>query len=160
MFINIHIYSKNYASIKRIIAIFSNHYLLKKLNLTIFRSIYQNPTKRKIFTVLKSPHVNKIAQEHFEYNIYKKTLKIHCFKGFLVLTVLRMLKYKIFADVKFKISIISFPFKFKQNLQNNINPNNFILIRNSFCLKTYLKIFNNYGNFVLRSKVCLDSSVG
>lgn len=160
MFINIHIYSKNYLSITRIVTFFSNTFLLKKLNVTIFTSIYQNPTKYKTFTVLKSPHINKTAQEHFDYCIYKKTLKIHSYKGFLVLTLLKLLKYKIFADVKFKISIANQPFKFEQNLQNKINPNNFILIQNSSGLKTYLKVFDNYGKFIIKSKICLDSSVG
>jgi len=160
MFINIHIYSKNYLSIKRLITFFSNNFLLKKLNLTTFNSIHQNPIKRKIFTVLKSPHVNKTAQEHFEYCIYKKTLKIHTYKGFLVLRLLKVLKYRIFSDVKFKILIINQPFKFKRNLQNKINPNNFIVLQNNLEIKTYLKVFNNYGNFVVTSKICLDSSVG
>lgn len=160
MFINIHIYSKNYLSIKRLITFFSNNFLLKKLNLTVFSSIYQNPIKRKIFTVLKSPHVNKTAQEHFEYSIYKKTLKIHSYKGFLVLRLLKILKYRIFPDVKFKISVINQPIEFKRNLQNKMNPNNFIVIHNNFEIKTYLKVFNHYGNFVVTSKICLDSSVG
>lgn len=160
MFINIHIYSKNYLSVKRLVIFFSNEFLLKKLNLTTFNSIYQNPIKRKTFTVLKSPHVNKTAQEHFEYSIYKKTLKIHAYKGFLVLRLLKVLKYKIFPDVKFKISIINQPFEFRRNLQNKINPNNFTVAHNNSDVKTYLKVFNNYGNLVVKSKICLDSSVG
>lgn len=160
MFINIHIYSKNYLSIKRLIAFFSNNFLLKKLNLTTFSSIRQNPIKRKIFTVLKSPHVNKTAQEHFEYSIYKKTLRIHSYKGFLVLRLLKVLKYRIFTDVKFKISVINQPFELKRNLQNKTNPNNFVVAHNNSEIKTYLKVFNNYGNFVVTSKICLDSSVG
>ena len=33
--------------------------------------------KTKIFTVLKSPHVNKTAQEHFEFDYHTKYLKIY-----------------------------------------------------------------------------------
>lgn len=160
MFINIHIYSKNYTSIKRLQTFFSSNFLLKKLKVTLFDSIYQNPIKRKVFTVLKSPHVNKIAQEHFEYILYKKTIKIHTYKGFLLLVFLKLLKYKIFADVKFKILIINQPLKFKQNIKNKINPNNFIVLQNCVGLKTYLTIFNNYGSFIIKSQFCLDSSVG
>lgn len=160
MFIIIHIYSKNYLAILQLIAFFSNKFLLKKLNLTTFNLMHQNPIKRKTFTVLKSPHVNKTAQEHFEYSIYKKTLKIHSYKGFLVLKLLKVLKTRMFPEIKFKISIINQPFKFKRNLRNKINPNNFTIIQNNSDIKTYLKVFNNYGNFVLKSKLCLDSSVG
>jgi small subunit ribosomal protein S10 len=35
------------------------------------------PTQKKIFTVLKSPHVNKKAREQFELNTHKRLLDIH-----------------------------------------------------------------------------------
>lgn len=35
------------------------------------------PTKKKIFTVLRSPHVNKTAREQFELNAYKRLLDIY-----------------------------------------------------------------------------------
>lgn len=35
------------------------------------------PTKKKIFTVLRSPHVNKKAREQFELNAYKRLLDIY-----------------------------------------------------------------------------------
>lgn len=35
------------------------------------------PTKKKIFTVLRSPHVNKKAREQFELSAYKRLLDIY-----------------------------------------------------------------------------------
>ena len=35
------------------------------------------PTNRKIFTVLRSPHVNKKSREQFELNSYKRLLDIY-----------------------------------------------------------------------------------
>ena len=35
------------------------------------------PTNKKIFTVLKSPHVNKKSREQFELNSYKRLLDIY-----------------------------------------------------------------------------------
>src|SRR5690606_27465568 len=35
------------------------------------------PTHKKIFTVLRSPHVNKKAREQFELNSYKRLLDIY-----------------------------------------------------------------------------------
>ncbi len=35
------------------------------------------PTKKKIFTVLRSPHVNKKAREQFELDAYKRLLDIY-----------------------------------------------------------------------------------
>jgi len=35
------------------------------------------PTNRRIFTVLRSPHVNKKSREQFELNSYKRLLDIY-----------------------------------------------------------------------------------
>ena len=35
------------------------------------------PTKKKIFTVLRSPHVNKKSREQFELSAYKRLLDIY-----------------------------------------------------------------------------------
>jgi small subunit ribosomal protein S10 len=35
------------------------------------------PTKQKIFTVLRSPHVNKKSREQFELNTHKRLLDIY-----------------------------------------------------------------------------------
>ena len=35
------------------------------------------PTERKVFTVLRSPHVDKKSREHFELCTYKRLLDIH-----------------------------------------------------------------------------------
>lgn len=34
------------------------------------------PTKRKIFCVLRSPHVNKDSREHFEIRIHRRLLEL------------------------------------------------------------------------------------
>ena len=35
------------------------------------------PTHKRIFTVLRSPHVNKKSREHFELNNYKRLIDIY-----------------------------------------------------------------------------------
>ncbi|NIV03665.1 30S ribosomal protein S10 [Candidatus Saccharibacteria bacterium] len=35
------------------------------------------PTKRSVFTVLRSPHVNKKSREQFEIRIHKRLIDIH-----------------------------------------------------------------------------------
>jgi len=35
------------------------------------------PTKKRLYCVLRSPHVNKDAREHFEIRIYKRMLDIY-----------------------------------------------------------------------------------
>jgi len=56
---------------------------IKKLIIknTIISKQINIPSKRKRFTLLKSPHVNKKAQENFQFVLYQKTfyLKINNF---------------------------------------------------------------------------------
>ena len=35
------------------------------------------PTKRRIYCVLRSPHVDKDSREHFEIRVHKRVLEIH-----------------------------------------------------------------------------------
>ena len=35
------------------------------------------PTKKRIYCVLRSPHVNKDAREHFEIRTHKRMIEIH-----------------------------------------------------------------------------------
>ena len=77
MFINIHVSSKSAKSIKLISSFFTNETFTKKLNLLTSEFFFQNPTSTRIFTVLKSPHVNKTAREQFELHTYKRLMDIY-----------------------------------------------------------------------------------
>lgn len=46
------------------------------------------PTKKRIYCVLRSPHVNKDSREHFEIRRYKRVLEIYCKKNLNILDVL------------------------------------------------------------------------
>ena len=35
------------------------------------------PTSKRIYCVLRSPHVNKDSREHFEIRVHKRILEIH-----------------------------------------------------------------------------------
>lgn len=163
MFINIYIYSKNYHSIKKVLNLFSNKNLLKKLNLTSLNlSFYTQKKKKKKFTVLKSPHVNKTAQEHFNYTLYSKRIKVYSNQPFLFLILLKKLKNYTFSDVYFKIDLKNYNIKAKQKFKNQVNPDNFLLSSFNVNLNLYLKILVNYGKITLvqKTKFRLDSSVG
>jgi ribosomal protein S10 len=55
------------------------HFLEKVLrSLNIRFSIFYLPIKKKRFTLLKSPHVNKTAREQFEIKYYKLSLVLNC----------------------------------------------------------------------------------
>nr|QCI07696.1 ribosomal protein S10 [Nitophyllum punctatum] len=64
-----------------------NSHLLKSSCSSIIDTINRNeaeligpiplPTQRKIYCVLRSPHVDKDSREHFEIRIYKKLMYIN-----------------------------------------------------------------------------------
>ena len=90
MFINIHFCSKNRKSIESFLRFFSKKTFTKKLKLVIFSRTYVNLSKRNNFTMLKSPHVNKVAQEHFAYHLYRYQLKVYSYKSRSLLLFLKM----------------------------------------------------------------------
>ena len=151
MFINIHISSKNYNSIKKFLNLFSNTIFVKKLNLAISKQTFVNKKEKSFFTVLKSPHVNKSAQERFEYCLYSKQLKIYSCQNLLFLILIKALKTRLFSDIKLKIKILVQKSKFKHKIKNKINPDNFSLSNNNLGLQTYIHIWNNYGKLNLKT---------
>lgn len=64
-----------------------DHNLIDKSAERIVRTVKQTgavvagpiplPTKRSVFTVLRSPHVNKTSMEHFEIRIHKRLIDIY-----------------------------------------------------------------------------------
>lgn len=160
MFINIRISSKNYNSIIKFLRFFSQKNFLKKLNIVLVTRTLQTKKQKKIFTVLKSPHVNKIAQESFNYQIYTKQFQVYSYQATLFLLILKKIKYYLFPDINFKISITTQTHQFTRKLKNSVNPDNFLLFNNNLSLKNYIKLFNNYGRLNLERQICLDSSVG
>ena len=59
------------------------------------------PTKRRIYCVLRSPHVNKDAREHFEIRTHKRIIDIYS-PTYEVLQNLRTLDISAGVDVEVK----------------------------------------------------------
>ena len=59
------------------------------------------PTKRKIYCVLRSPHVNKDAREHFEIRTHKRIIDVYS-PNYDVLQNLRSLDISAGVDVEVK----------------------------------------------------------
>nr|QUJ24018.1 40S ribosomal protein S10 [Nothophytophthora caduca] len=71
--------------------------LLKLKNKNKFKNIqingiFQTKNKNKIFTVLKSPHVNKKSREQFIYKNYTQKIDIKFFSIFQLLNFLIIIK--------------------------------------------------------------------
>lgn len=145
--------SKNTTSIKRLYTFFNNINSDKTLNLNIIKKLKKNTQKKQLFTILKSPHVNKTAQEQFQFKIVHKQLFIKpAGLNLKFLLLLKKVLSELFPDTRIIIKIIS-----SKNLKNQTNNNIFSLnnfkIDNKFYFKrlnSKLKILNNYGEFYLK----------
>jgi ribosomal protein S10 len=83
---------------KNILNLYKN-FLKKMFNLFNFKYLIINsPTKQKIKTFLKSPHVNKRAKENFELNIHK--FKLHTS---LNLSFIKLFRYNVPKNIHLKI---------------------------------------------------------
>jgi ribosomal protein S10 len=139
----------------------------------IIRKYFKHKKTKKFFTILKSPHVNKTAQEQFESNFFSSQITIY--DRFQSLIFLKKIKNNLFPAIKIKLHFpISKKVLKKKQLQI-LNPNNYklqLLQKNlnqktrikKYQKKSYkqikhlLQIFDVYGE--LLQKLSLDSSVG
>ena len=103
MFINIKISSKNYKSLKSFITFFITFCETNNLNFKLFLKYFKQQQKKFKFTILKSPHVNKIAQEQFEYRLFSKQIKIDSFQLLKFLILLKKIQIALFSDIKIQI---------------------------------------------------------
>lgn len=119
------IISKNEKSAENCFLFFLNN--TSELNLNIIKKYFKKQKKKNVLTILKSPHVNKTAQEQFESRFFSKQLSIYSPKSFQFLLFLKKIKTHLFPDVKIKVKFI-----LNQNLEektkiNLLNPSNFKL---------------------------------
>ena len=116
------IISKNEKSLKRFLHFFHKH-LKTKFNI-IQRSVsVQN--KRKIITLLKSPHVNKTAQEHFEVRIFTKHFFIVSFSSQKHFIILKKILNKLFQDISIRLEFTTDKFSKQENNKLTFYPDNF-----------------------------------
>jgi len=98
-----------------------------KVNSYIIKKKFKNKKTKKKFTVLKSPHVYKTAQEQFQSSFFSQKITLYSNDNFPFSIFLKRIKNNLFSDLKFKIE-----FQINKNLFNKtekliLNPNNFRL---------------------------------
>ena len=145
MLITLKIISVNKNSIKRL----SNFILFKIKNLSktqiyVSNILNKKPNIKK-FTVLKSPHVNKTAQEQFEIRSYEKTMEIYCYQNIFVLFLIKRFSNNLFKDVEIKTKISTSNTKALKLLKTNFNCNLHSLGKRDIVLDGYLKSLDCYG---------------
>ena len=126
--------------------------------------------KRKFVTILKSPHVNKTAQEQFEFRYYRKQFLINSLKPLTYFLTLKKIKNMSFPGIKLEVKGL-----FSKSEKNKIflkiaNPNN-VISQNKYNLKVdeqlkifqtkYIQLFDCYGEICLSNtfysqKKCLN----
>lgn len=97
------------------------------LNSNTIKKHFQKRTKKQFLTILKSPHVNKSAQEQFESHIFSRQLSIFSPKNLKQIYVVKKIKNNLFSDLRVKIKCSA-----NKNNKNKLrlqtfNPDNFKL---------------------------------
>ena len=171
MFITIKVYSKNYNSLHGFSEFLSEHVKNLEKVCVVISSVKKIKVAKKRFTVLKSPHVNKTAQEQFETALYQRNFNIYSYQGFLLLLILKRVNVSLFHDLKVVVELSLNGRNFTKSLKSNFNSNKISFIKNvkkeqsqdfpnhSCSLKSYLKSLDVYGEFNFKN-ISLDSSVG
>ena len=150
MFVIIDVYSKNKTSLKLFNNCFLTEELTEKFKFNVIKTVFTKPVKKKVFTVLKSPHVNKVAQEHFEYKVYKS--RVSCFvpQFPLFLIFLKKLKFSFFSDINCKIKLVVNTKIYKKKVKKLLNINDYEFDFNEFNLTDYFKILTISGECFLK----------
>ena len=148
MFINIYVSSKNSISLNTFLRFFLKISKNKQIKTNIYSIQHSKPKLTKKFSILKSPHVNKKAQDQFEFRVYRKQLSLYSYQGLKLLMILKKIQCKLFADVKIKVEFVLNENKFYKETHKKFNPNKFSLKKNkvnSLSSKSYLQFLDVYG---------------
>lgn len=159
---DIKITSKNKQALTFYFLFFSK---IKQPKINLLTNYKKQKTLVKKITILKSPHVNKKAQEQFEYKIFSKKISISSYNEMKFLIFLKKLKIKLFSEIKLKINMY---YNNKEKIKNNLlNPKNFYVnsviktisinqklksknikvkaIKPCYKIEKYLKVLDCYG---------------
>lgn len=98
--------------------------------------------KKKKFTVLKSPHINKKSKESFDFRIFHITILLYVFDINFFVYLLNKIKNNNFMDINIKILLVYFKTIFFKKL-------NIFLLKNDINCK-YLKLLDIIGEINLK----------
>ena len=155
MLLSISIYSKNLELIKNLLQfLFNLNKVNKRLRLKTYYKLKSSKKTFKLFSLLKSPHVNKTAQTQFSSVIYKKQVVIYTPHIFKFLIFFKKLKRAI-AGVRLTIKL-KYNFKYySRKCKTLLNPNNVYLpTLDKSCKRglKYLKLLDIYGEICFFTK--------
>jgi len=145
---------KDKKTLQNFFVFLSTRYHTKFIKLQAPITFQKKKTKIKKITVLKSPHVNKTAQRHFEYRIYSIQIQVYSSKPQRYLFVLKKIQNYLFPEVKIKITQIIDKKNTKNFVGNKfLNPNIYRMVFNTNLYtktqKLYYKANKNKKNLSL-----------
>ena len=156
MFIHIKILTKNLNSLKRFL-IFLKYLNTNKKNINGFLKYLKKRTKKNIFTILKSPHVNKTAQEQIEYRLFSKQVNIFSFQILKFIILIKKIQKILFPDLNIQLKLIINKKQVTKKKLIALDPNNYtlkkmIITKNQKTL-FYLNLFDIYGELNFDKKL-------
>ena len=157
MFITIKANSKNRNSLQRFSKFITKRIRHIEKVCLVISSIKKTSLSKKRLTVLKSPHVNKTAQEQFEITSYELKFNLYSYQNLLLLLILKRIKNAAFHDLKVSISLSYNSNSFLKSVKSNLNPNKistgepFNHSTRSGFLEIYLKFLDLHGEACFKS---------
>nr|AEP20706.1 ribosomal protein S10 [Durinskia baltica diatom endosymbiont] len=146
MFLYFNVSSKDNKILKKFLQ------FLLKLNISpVVIKYVPKQQKRKFVTILKSPHINKTAQEQFEFRHYSKKFIVNSVKPLTFFLIIKKLKNLSFSGLKLEVKgLLNFERKNKSFL-NQLDPDNIILNQHRTYTKRYIQLFDCYGEIWLKT---------
>ena len=118
---------------------------------------FSKQNQRKFVTILKSPHVNKTAQEQFEFRYYSKEFMVSSPKPFTFFLIIKKIKNLSFPSVKLEVKGLFNSDKQNDNFLKLADPDNVVLKTEKFKVisaltfqKRYVQLFDCYGELYLK----------
>ena len=127
-------------------------FLMKLDYLPVTLKHFSHQRKKKFITILKSPHVNKTAQEQFEFRFYSKEFLVNSVKPLTAFIILKKIKNKSFPGIRFRVKGLC-------GNSNNVSfvkaldPDTVILCKRDLFAsqKKYIQLFDCYGEACLKN---------
>ena len=156
MFFYILISSKNFRSLVFFLKMMQNIKVKKILRLKFYSTNQAKRTRSKLFSLLKSPHVNKTAQNQFQLFVFRQQVIVYTpyvFKFLVFLKKIKNLSFGVNVKIKIQFNFL----KLTRKLKEILNPNNFYGLKYRIKFKQilkYFKVLDLYGelNFDLAKK--------
>lgn len=158
------LYSKNKSSLNNFLTFFIRNF--NPFSPIITKLLRNKKIKEKI-SVLKSPHVNKTAQEHFKYVYFCMSLSFYNSEIKKELVILKKIKDKLFPDLKIIIKGVyskkAQNVSIKTSCSNKLpitHQKNKIFLKNKLILAKTISSLKTLGYSGKNVYYSLDSSVG